>query len=291
MLIKGNILGTFAILLWSMLASLGVLAKRVPPFELISISFLIAFLIGLTLWKKESRGILTHFKLPLKVWLVGIIGLFGYHYFYFLAIRNAPAIEANLINYLWPLFIVLFSAFLPNEKLKWFHIVGILFGLAGVIFLISNGSAFSFESRYAKGYIYAFTAAIIWATYSVISRLFSHISTSSVGAFCGVTAILSLICHMLFETTVIPDLRETTTILLIGLGPLGGAFFLWDYGMKNGNIQLLGSMSYFIPLLSTALLILLKISQPSSSVWIACTLVVFGSIISSLQLVKNLIKR
>ena len=104
-MIKGNILGTFAILLWSMLASLGVLAKRIPPFELISISFFIAFLIGLLLWKKEGRGILTHFELPPKVWLVGVIGLFGYHYFYFLAIRNAPAIEANLINYLWPLFI------------------------------------------------------------------------------------------------------------------------------------------------------------------------------------------
>ena len=254
-------------------------------------AFFIGFIIGFVLWKKEGRGIMVHLKWPLKVWLVGVCGLFGYHYFYFLAIQNAPAIEANLINYLWPLFIVLFSAFLPNEKLRWFHIVGVLFGLIGVVFLISKGGSFNFDAQYANGYIYAFIAALIWGAYSVISRSFAHIPTSAVGAFCGLTAILSLFCHLAFEVTVFPAMQEFFIVALIGLGPVGGAFFVWDYGVKNGDIQLLGSMSYFTPLLSTILLISLGLSNQNSRVWMACAFIVFGSIISSLPLFKKLYSR
>ena len=288
---RGNLFGIFAILLWSTLASLGVLANAIPPFQLTSMAFFVAFMIGFFLWKKEGRGILVHFKWPLKVWLVGVCGLFGYHYFYFLAIQNAPAIEANLINYLWPLFIVLFSAFLPNEKLRWFHIVGVSFGLIGVVFLVSQGGSFNFEAQYTDGYIYAFIAALTWGSYSVISRFFAHVPTTAVGAFCGVTTILALLCHLIFETTVVPNITQIGVIILIGLGPVGGAFFVWDYGVKKGDIQFLGSMSYFTPLLSTLLLIVLGLSSPTRTIWIACLLIVLGSIISSLPQFKKLYSR
>ncbi len=285
---RGNLFGIFAILFWSTLASLGVMASNIPPFQLTAMAFLVAFIIGLILWKKEGRGIIVHLKWPLKVWLVGVCGLFGYHYFYFLAIQNAPAIEANLINYLWPLFIVLFSAFLPNEKLRWFHVAGVLFGFIGVVFLVSNRGSFNFEAQYLGGYFYAFIAALTWGAYSVISRFFAHIPTSAVGAFCGVTALLAFVCHLLFESTVIPTLQEFIIIVFIGLGPVGGAFFVWDYGVKNGDIQLLGSLSYFTPLLSTILLITFGLSKSSSTIWIACLLIVFGSMISSLPLFKKI---
>ncbi|NOX14793.1 MAG: EamA family transporter, partial [Epsilonproteobacteria bacterium] len=144
---KGNMFGVLAILLWSTLASLTVKAGKIPPFELVSMTFFIAFLIGLFLWKKEGKGILIHLKLPIKIWLVGIVGLFGYHFFYFLALQKAPAVEANLINYLWPLLIVLFSAFLPEVKLRWFHLVGILLGFFGVVLLLSGGGL-HFETKY-----------------------------------------------------------------------------------------------------------------------------------------------
>jgi len=284
---KGNILGICAILLWSTLASFGVLASNIPPFQLTSMAFFVAFIIGAILWKKEGKGILVHLKWPLKVWVVGVCGLFGYHYFYFLAIQNAPAIEANLINYLWPLFIVLFSSFLPNEKLRWFHMVGVSLGLIGVVFLVSNGGSFNFEARYIDGYIYAFIAALAWSSYSVLSRLFGSVPTSAVGGFCGATAVLSLVCHFFFEVTIVPNITEFLVILALGLGPVGGAFFVWDYGVKKGDIQLLGSLSYAIPLLSTALLVVLGLSEPSSTIWVACAFIIVGSLISSLEHFKK----
>lgn len=285
---NGNIFGVVAILLWATLASFGVLAGNIPPFQLTSMAFFVAFLIGTFLWKKEGNGVLIHFKQPLKVWIVGVCGLFGYHFFYFLAIQNAPAVEANLINYLWPLLIVLFSALLPNEKLRWFHIVGTLLGFLGAFFLVTKGEGFAFNTEYIDGYMYAVLCGIIWASYSVLSRHFAHIPTSAVGAFCGVTALLSFACHLIFEVTVIPDITQLLAIIALGLGPVGGAFFVWDIGMKNGDIQLLGSLSYAAPLLSTLLLIALGLAQMSFFVWIACGLIIAGSMISSLNHFKKL---
>jgi len=288
---KGNLFGVFAILLWSTLASLGVMADKIPPFQLNAMAFFVAFIIGSFLWKKQGKGIVIHLKWPLKVWLVGVIGLFGYHFFYFSGIQNAPAIEANLINYLWPLLIVLFSSFLPNEKLRWFHMVGVILGLIGVFFLVSKDGGFNFDLQYIEGYFYAFLAAITWGSYSVLSRLFGKVPTSAVGGFCGVTSVLSLFCHLLFETTVTVTFNELLVVIAIGLGPVGGAFYVWDYAVKHGDIQLLGTLAYAIPLLSTFLLVLLGLSEPSPIIWIACFFIVLGSLISSLEHFKKLYSR
>lgn len=284
--IKGNLLGVFSILLWSSLALFSIHTFNIPAFQLVSMSFFIAFFIGFILLKKQNIKFKKAFIFPLKVWFVGVIGLFGYHFFYFLAIKNAPAVEANLINYLWPLLIVVFSSFLPNEKLKWYHIVGTVLGLLGAYFLVSKGQGFNFKSEFLLGYLYALIAAFIWSSYSVISRTFDNVPTYAVSAFCLVTAILSLICHLIFEQTVIPNVKELFAIVALGLGPVGGAFYLWDYAVKNADIKLLGSISYFTPLLSTLILVVFSYASFTFYISLACILIILGSFISSFEYIK-----
>jgi len=288
---KGNIAGVIAIILWSTLALFTVLTYNIPPFQLIAMAFFVAFLIGLGFWIKEKKGILIHLKLPLKVWLLGIYGLFGYHFFYFMALKNAPPLEANLINYLWPLLIVLLSAFLPNEKLRWFHIMGSLLGFFGAILLISFGQEIAFSSVHIEGYMYAVIGAFIWSSYSVMSRYFGSIPTPAVGGFCGATALLSLLAHLMFEQTYMPSFTEFLAAIALGLGPVGMAFFVWDFGMKKGDIKLIGSLSYATPLLSTLLLIVCGLSTPNQVIYWACFLIILGSMISSLSLFKEIIVR
>jgi len=288
---KGNIAGILAILLWSTLALFTVFTSKIPPFQLIFMAFSVAFMIGLTLWIKEGSGIMVHLQLPWRAWMIGIYGLFGYHFFYFLALKSAPPLEANLINYLWPLLIVLFSAFLPSEKLRWFHILGALLGFIGALVLLGFGKEIAFSSQYAFGYFYALVCAFIWSSYSVLSRYFGEIPTLSVGGFCGASALLSLGAHMVFEQTYIPNAMELLAALGLGLGPVGVAFFVWDYGMKQGDIKFIGSLSYITPLLSTFMLVLFGRSAPNSAIWIACTLIVLGSIISSLPFFKGLVTK
>jgi drug/metabolite transporter (DMT)-like permease len=214
---------------------------------------------------------------------LGIAGLFGYHFFYFLALRHAPAVEASLIAYLWPLLIVFFSALLPGERLRWFHGAGAIAGFLGAALLVTKGQGFRFDAQYTTGYLSALVCALTWAGYSILSRRFGAIPTSAVGGFCGATAILAWGCHALFETTVIPTGWQWAAILGLGLGPVGLAFFTWDYGVKHGNIRVLGALSYAAPLLSTLLLIACGRAEATMVVGVACGLIVGGALLATLD--------
>ncbi len=278
---KATLIGGTAVLLWATLALLTTLSGNTPPFQLTAMAFSIAFLIGLSLWRRQGGPIWRHVRLPGRVWALGIFGLFGYHFFYFMALRHAPAVEASLIAYLWPLLIVFFSALLPGEKLRWFHLVGALIAFAGAALLVTKGQGLSFEARYGLGYLAALVCALTWSTYSLLSRRLGTIPTNAVGGFCGATAMLALLCHLLFEQTVWPNGVEWLAILLLGLGPVGVAFFTWDYGVKRGNIKVLGAFSYAAPLLSTLLLIVFGLAEPSWLLALACVFIVGGAMLAA----------
>jgi drug/metabolite transporter (DMT)-like permease len=276
---SGTLVGATAILMWATLAALTTLSGRIPPFQLLAMSFTLAFLIGLWLWRREGGSIGGHFKLPASIWALGLYGLFGYHFAYFMALRNAPPVEASLIAYLWPLLIVLLAAFLPGERLLARQIAGALAGFTGAVLLVTKGQTLVFERQYLTGYLFALACALIWSSYSVLSRRAGHIPTSAVGAFCGATALLALVCHLLFETTVWPAGRQWLAVIALGLGPVGAAFYTWDFGVKRGNIQTLSAFAYAAPLLSTLLMIALGLAEPTWILAVACLLIAGGAFI------------
>ena len=201
---------------------------------------------------------------PLLAWVVGVGGLFGYHALYFLALRFAPPAEAGLLNYLWPLLIVLFSSLLPGERLAPHHIIGALLGLAGTVLLLAGNSSGGFAPGQIPGFAAAFVAAFVWAAYSVMSRRLKAVPTDAVAGFCLATALLAALVHGMVETTVWPEtIGQWLAIIALGIGPVGAAFFTWDIGMKRGDIRVLGAASYATPLLSTAFLILAGFAKPS----------------------------
>jgi len=248
-------------------------------------AFCVAFLLSLIKWQLTGESISRHLKLPLAVWVLGVGGLFGYHFFYFMALRNAPPVEAGLIAYMWPLLIVVFSALLPGEKLRWWHIAGGLAGLAGSIVLVTGGAdgggLGGFKSEYWLGYLMAVVCALTWSAYSILSRRFSHVPSDAVGVYCGATAFLAMLAHVTFETTVWPQGGQWLAVLGLGIGPVGAAFFTWDIGVKHGYIQALGAMAYAAPLLSTLLLIAFGQGEASPSVALACLLIVGGAVLAS----------
>ena len=280
--LKATAIGFTAVLMWAALALLTALTGAVPPFQLLAMCFAIATLIACVFWRICGQNPLRYMRQKPIVWLLGVGGLFGYHFFYFVAIDNAPAVEASLIAYLWPLLIVIFSALLPGERLRWFHVAGALLGLGGAALLVTRGAAPSPDPRYSFGYGAACICAITWAGYSVLSRRFGSVPTEAVGGFCAVTALLGMSCHLAFEETVWPDgMGEWGAVVLLGLGPVGGAFFTWDYGVKHGDIQVLGASSYAAPLLSTILLIAAGLSPFTGSAAAACLLIVGGAVLAS----------
>ena len=216
---SATLTGFAAILAWAFLALLTDLSGGVPPFQLLALTFSIGALPGLAamLIQPKRRAAL---RQPFPVWALGVGGLFGYHFCYFTALANAPAVDASLIAYLWPLFIVLGSALMPGERLGWHHVAGAVMGLCGAALIVSKGGAVSFEARYAFGYGMAGLCAIIWAAYSLLSRRNASVPSDVVTGFCLVTAALGLVCHLAFEQTVWPASgAQWLAVTLLGLVP------------------------------------------------------------------------
>lgn len=260
-----------------------------PPFLLAALSFGIATTLILVKWIVRRENIIAHLRQPIGAWALGVCGLFGYHFFYFMALRNAPPVEAGLIAYMWPLLIVLFSALLPGERLRWWHVVGAITGFVGAALLVTGGNGLSgFKSQFAYGYGMAVACALTWSIYSVTNRRFTNVPTDTVGGFCAVTALLAGICHVAFEQPQWPETgMQWMAIVGLGLLPVGAAFFAWDYGTKHGNIQALGAFSYAAPLISTLVLIAFGQATASWFVAAACLLIVGGAVIASKDLIFN----
>ncbi len=273
--------------MWATLALLATLTGAVPPFQLVAMAFAVAFVIGLVWPALRGRPVLRALRQPPMAWALGVGGLFGYHFCYFLAFSLAPPVETNLINYLWPLLIVLGSALLPGERLRRSHAAGAMMGLAGAALLITGGSGVAVRAEHLAGYGAALAAAVIWASYSVLSRRFGSVPTEAVGGFCGATALLALLCHLAFESTVWPQGAGWAAVLAMGLGPVGLSFFTWDYGVKHGDIRALGALAYLAPLLSTLLLIAFGRGEPGWMVAASCGLIVGGAVLAAQDVLRR----
>ena len=279
-------IGLTAVAIWSTLALFGTLAGAVPPMQLVAMSFTIVFTVNLVIRAARGEDLWTHLRQPAAAWALGIVGLFGYHLLYFVGIQNAPPADANLINYLWPMLMVLFSALLPSDagigRLRWFHIVGAVLGLSGTALIVTGGTNFVFRIEFFGGYLAAAGAALAWSSYSVLSRRFVHISTDAVGAFCGGTAALAWLSHVLLETTAWPTGTVAwLAVLGLGLGPVGTAFFFWDQGVKHGDLRVLGAGAYAAPMLSTILLVAIGLADASWVLGLACLLIVGGGLLAA----------
>ena len=263
-----------AIALWATLASLGVALGHIPPFLLTGLALVIG---SVPAWPLARQ-----WKVPASTLAVGVYGLFGFHFLLFIALRLAPPVEANLVNYLWPLFIVVLApVMLPGLKLRPTHIVAALVGFAGAAIAILGGNDGGAAGAWSWGYLPALGSAIIWASYSLLTRRITPFPTAAVGLFGLVSGLLSLLCHALLEPAATLSARDWLLIALTGLGPLGAAFFLWDAALKRGDARHIGILSYLTPLASTALLMAVSGRAFTWSIALAALLIIGAAILGT----------
>lgn len=283
---RATLIGFAAIGMWSALSTLVAMSGVVPPFLLNTLTFTLSGL-GATAWL-AATGRLGVLRQKPRVWALGIAGLFGYHALYFAALRWAPPVEASLVNYLWPLLIVVFSGLLPGERLKAHHLIGAGLGLLGAVAVVTKGRGIDLDPAHVAGYLCAAGAAFTWAGYSVLSRRVGEVPTATVAGFCLATGLLSGLCHLGFETTVWPQgMGQWAAVLGLSVFPLGFAFFAWDHGVKRGDIQVLGAASYLAPLLSTLLLILSGNGRFDASIGFAAVAITAGAVIASKDMLRR----
>jgi len=259
-----------AIALWSTLASLGVALAHVPPFLLTGLALLIGSV--------PSWPLARQWRVPPATLALGVYGLFGFHFLLFVALAHAPPVEANLVNYLWPLLIVVLApVLLPDARFRPLHLLAVGVGFVGAALAILGGREVA--GGLSWGYVAALGSAFIWSTYSLLTRRVPHFPTAAIGLFALVSGALALACHALLEPRTALDARDVLLIAAVGLGPLGAAFYLWDGALKRGDASRIGIVSYLAPLASTLLLVLTTHRPLTGWIAAAAALIVGAAIV------------
>ena len=270
---QANLYALGAIALWASLASLGVSLTHIPPFLLTGIALIIG---SVPAWPFVLRDP-SQWRIPARTLALGVYGLFAYHFLLFIALRHAPPVEANLVNYLWPLLIVVLApVVLPGVALRLPHVLAALLGFGGAAIAIVGGRELS--GTLAWGYLPALAAAFIWATYSLLTKRVAVFPTTAIGLFGLVSGVLSLLCHALLEPSVSLQPRDWALLTVLGLGPLGASFFMWDRALKLGDARHIGILSYITPLASTALLLVVSGRPFSWSIALATVMIISAAV-------------
>lgn len=272
--------GLAAILLWASLAVLTTATGNLPPFQVLAVSFGIAALLGLARAALRGAAGWRELRQPGAALALSTLALFGYHALYFIALKRAPAVEANLLNYLWPLLIVVFAGLVGGVTVRAGQWAGTLLGLVAAALLVTRGHGLQVDRAHVPGYLAALGAAVIWAAYSVLNRRFADVPTAAITVACAGVSVLGAAVHLLFERTVAPDATQWLVLAVMGAGPVGAAFWLWDHGTKRGDIALLGSLSYLAPLLSTLLLVISGRAEPRGIQAVAIAMLLAGAWLS-----------
>lgn len=275
---KANFYALAAIALWATLAAIGVALRHLPPFLLTGIALLVGSTLALPLVVRRPQL----WKIPAATLALGVYGLFGFHFLLFIALRYAPPVEANLVNYLWPLLLVLLApVFLPGLKLRVLHVVAALMGFGGAAIAILGAGGNTASGGWYWGYLPAMASAFIWASYSLMTKRVRTFPTAAIGLFGLVSGLLSLLCHALLEPAIALSAQDWLLLILLGLGPLGAAFFLWDKALKLGDARQIGILSYLTPLCSTALLMLTQGRALSWNIGLAAVMILGAAVLGT----------
>ena len=269
-----------AIALWATLASLGTSLSHLPPFLLTGLALVIGSAMSWPLALRDRKA----WAIPPRTLALGVYGLFGFHFLLFIALRHAPPVEANLVNYLWPLFmVVLAPVLLPGMSLRPLHVLAALLGFAGAAIAIlgARGGAGAAGASSYWGFLPALGSAFIWASYSLWTQRVPAFPTTAIGLFGLLSGALSLVCHALLEPSVTLSPRDWMLVVLCGLGPLGAAFFFWDLALKRGDARQIGILSYLTPLASTALLMVVTGRALSWSIALAAVLIISAAVMGT----------
>jgi drug/metabolite transporter (DMT)-like permease len=282
---RGNLSGFLTIVMWSASGLLLAMTGSLPAFELALFTLPFPFIVTAIGWIITGQDWKLKFRYSPSEYAIGTIGIGGYTVFWYLGFKFAPPFQANLINYSWPFFILVFNALIFKQKITLPQILGILLTFLGIFLLFTEGQDQTLSSDYIYGYICALIGALIWSLYSVVVKSMKAFDSDLIAISCLISGIPIFFLHITFEEFVFP--QGWGWIGLIGLLLTRTSYLFWNFAMKNGRIEAIVGISYFTPIFSSILLI---VFQYASHVGLSALLVLTGALTISWAYITDLIK-
>lgn len=277
--LNASLIALLSPLCWSTIPLIVYFERHIPALLLTSLC-LFCFVIFEFFRQIISGSIYSLKSIPFYFHLNGILGIVGFHYFYFSALKMAPITPVFLIINLASVFIMLYGKLFLGNKITRQHVVGIVMAFLGVL-LMSLSKMNLNGDDYANpflGYFFAFLAANCWAIFSVVSSKFKEVKTEATIYVCLWSAIICFVLFLLGGSLgVIVTKYDLFAICYLGLFPIGYAFYFWNYGMRFGDINLISILSYLNPVIAAILLVFFDLEEFSTSLVGALFLVIFGS--------------
>jgi len=251
---KAYIFALLAVILWGSTASvIKLLLKDINSIQILMFSSFFAslglFLI-IVLQKKilliRVYGIKDYFRFA----YMGFIGVFLYYLFLYLALYYLKAQEAFIINYLWPLMIVLFAIPILGEKFNFRKIIAIILSFIGIVIIATRGNIEQLNFEKPIGVILAIMAAILYGLFSVLGKKHNDDRTVSMMFYYIFTFIYSSVAVFLFSFIPVVSGLQIMGLLWTGFITSGGAFLLWFLALKYGDTAKISNIAFLTPFIS-----------------------------------------
>jgi drug/metabolite transporter (DMT)-like permease len=279
--------GLIAIMMWSCAAIFVALADRIPAFQLMGVTWLLSTALLIFYNVLNGRGWRGHWSQSWRDYLFVLVGIAGNQILYYFAFKLAPPFEANTLNYLWPIILIVLIDLHERKRPDIKQLAGMALGFAGCALLLTSGKDNAF-ANFNPGHLLAIGGACIWALYSAFAKTRDYPSGFMVPIFL-ISTLIFFIGHFAFEDWVAPTSKEWLAIAIIGI--IDTAYVLWDFAIRRGNRTLLTSLSYLIPLFSTVLLIVGGFGAQSPMIFTAGAMVIGGCLlVNAAQILKSVRK-
>lgn len=275
-LAKTYVLVAGAVILWASWPALATIAYPAPPLLVLGASALIGFLFSLMLAARNG-AVRAFASVPFKTMAFVAIGLMGNNAFYLAAIARIGPAEANVVHYLWPVFLVALASVLNRRSPSLLQTLGIACGFIGVAVALSPQIGGDLD---LTGVLLGVCGALTFAIYSV-GRSLAKVETNVVGPSLGLAGISALAAHFVLEPVFWPTTAQWLAIVLMGIGPFTVANMFWDKATREGSAATISSLAFLTPLVAMGLLATFGLGMVTIATIIGALFAITGALLSS----------
>ncbi len=283
-----TLVGLLAEGMWVVSALLVALARNIPPYQLMTITWAVSLIVIAVFTLSKGENLFQQWRRPVGDYVLVTTGVTLNVIFYYMALFYAPPFEANALNYLWPIILIALIDLSERNPVNLRKLSGMALGFSGcVMLLVVKSGHFQFESL-TIGHISAICGAVTWALYSVLARERSYTTGFMIPIYFS-ALLISLLISYAKETWIWPTGFDWS--LAIALGLIRVSYAMWDYGVRYGDRVLLTSVSYFIPLLSTLLLVAGGYGAANPLIMAAAALIIAGCLLVNADKIMQIVRR